>query len=47
MSLSESVSLSENFTYDTGLAVVTLTPGLGAGLVGVGIFSLLWEIGFG
>lgn len=35
MSLSESVSLSENFTYDTGLAGTT--PALAVGLMGVGM----------
>jgi len=37
MSLSESLSLSENFTYDTGLAMARFAPGLATGLVGVGM----------
>lgn len=42
ISLNESVSLSENFTYETGLAVAT--PTLAVGRIVVGINNLL---GFG
>ncbi len=51
MSFSESVSLSENFTYDTGLDGTT--PGLAVGLIGVGMgislslnfrnYTLIWN----
>ena len=43
MSFNESVSLSENFTYDTGLVAARLARGLGTGLVGVGMLILLGE----
>ena len=43
MSFSESVSLSENFTYETGFAVTA--PALETGRIGVGIRYSLW-VGF-
>lgn len=37
MSFSESLSLSENFTYETGLTEARPVPGLATRLIGVGI----------